>query len=146
MRKTLHTENVIRAPARRVWELLVDFQGYRRWNPFIPSVRGMAEVGQWLEVVVQAPGGRPHRLRPTVVTLRPERELGWIARFARLPGVFDGEHSFVVEPLEQGSVRFVHTERFVGILVPFVWPFIAPRTRAGFEAMNRALRHQAEQD
>ena len=53
----------------------------------------------------------------------------------RLPG-------FVI-PLEAGGVRFVHRERFRGILVPLFGGVIR-KAESGFEEMNQALKALAE--
>jgi hypothetical protein len=37
-----------------------------------------------------------------------------------------------------------HSESFQGYLVPLLWRSVEPASRAGFEAMNRALKARAE--
>ncbi len=61
-----------------------------------------------------------------------------------IPGLFDGEHSFALEPAAGGFVRFVHAETFRGLLVPLVARTLRTTTRHGFEAMNRALKTRVE--
>jgi hypothetical protein len=80
--------------------------------------------------------------KPTVLEAEPERELRWLGRFL-VPGVFDGEHSFHIEPIDDRRVRFVQAERFRGALVP-VFGKTLEQTRRGFEAMNQALKRRAE--
>jgi hypothetical protein len=41
-------------------------------------------------------------------------------------------------------VRFVQTERFRGLLVPFLYPLIRGSTKQGFLAMNQALKNRSE--
>ena len=60
------------------------------------------------------------------------------------PGVFTGEQSFELSPLGEGRTRFVQREAFRGLLVPFLPNGLAAITRRGFEAMNVALKEQAE--
>jgi hypothetical protein len=60
-----------------------------------------------------------------------------------MPGLFDGEHSFEIEPLEGGRSPLTQSERFAGLLVgPFGGTL--EKTERGFEAMNRALEARAE--
>ena len=54
--------------------------------------------------------------KPTVLRVEPERELRWLGRLL-LPGLFDGDHIFHIEPLAQTRSRFTQAERFSGILV-----------------------------
>jgi hypothetical protein len=144
MASRLHTEIEIEATPRRVWEILTDFAAYPTWNPFIPSISGSGTVGSRLDVQLQPPGGRAMRMRPTVLAATPSQELRWLGKLG-VPGLFDGEHRFRIEPLATGRVRFVQEERFTGLLSPLIMRFIAGATRQGFEAMNQALKARAEQ-
>lgn len=139
----LRTETLIHASPERVWAELMDFAAYPAWNPFIRALSGDVRVGGRLTVHLQPEGGRPMTFRPVVRTLTPGRELVWRGRVG-LPGVFDGEHRFALVPLPEGGVRFEHTERFSGLLVPFLHHWLEEGTRRGFEAMNRALKARAE--
>ncbi len=144
MSSQLHTEIAIESAPQRVWEILTDFAAYPAWNPFITHISGSASVGSRLDVQLQPPGGRGMRMRPTVLAAAPSRELRWLGRIG-VPGLFDGEHRFRIEPLGTDRVRFVQEERFTGLLVPLVLRFVERATRQGFEAMNQALKARAEQ-
>lgn len=143
MTTTLHTEIEIAATPERVWSVLTDFASFPDWNPFIPRLDGEAAVGARLDTDLRPPGGRGMRFRPTVLAATPGRELRWLGH-AGPPGLFDGEHAFRIEPLGPERVRFVQEERFSGLLAPLVLRFAEAGTRAGFEAMNRALKVRAE--
>ena len=80
---------------------------------------------------------------PTVLVAEPSRELRWLGHLW-FPGLFDGEHSFSIEPLGEEHVRFVQRERFKGLLLPFLSKMLDRDTRRGFEEMNRALKLRAE--
>ena len=49
--RVLETEIHITASPERVWSVLMDFDRYPDWNPFIRRARGRVEVGEKLEVV-----------------------------------------------------------------------------------------------
>jgi hypothetical protein len=83
------------------------------------------------------------RFRPTVLALRPERELRWLGRLF-IPGLFDGEHYFLLEPMGEGRTRLTHGEKFSGLLVGFLSGALSG-TEAGFKAMNTALKQKAEE-
>lgn len=139
----LHTEIEIHAPAERVWEVLADFPAYRDWNPFIPRIAGPLTPGERLEVRLQPPGGAGMTIRPTVLEATSGRALRWLGRLG-LPGLFDGEHRFLIEPAGEGEVRLVQSEQFSGILAPLLLRLVGEKTRQGFEAMNQALKVRAE--
>ncbi len=139
--RTIKTEIIIDVPASRVWQVLVDFEAYPQWNPFIRQVTGTAKPGEQLTVQMHS-GGRTMTFTPTVLVVQPERGLCWLGRLF-IPGVFDGEHSFVIEPLGENQVRLVQSEAFNGILVPFSSGLLDDTERS-FQAMNRALKERAE--
>ena len=139
----VRTEIDIQDEPERVWEMLTDFASYPEWNPFIRRIAGPVAVGARLEALLQPPGGRGMLFRPTILAAEPGRELRWLGRLG-VPGVFDGEHAFRIEPLARGRVRFVQEERFSGVLAPLLLRFLERGTRQGFEAMNRALRDRVE--
>jgi hypothetical protein len=140
----LHTEIEIAAPADVVWNVIADLAAYPSWNPFIVRVDGTLVQGRGLEVTLAPPGGRTMTLRPTLVAVEPGRGFAWLGRLAGIPKLFDGEHHLEIEPIDRDRVRFRHWERFGGILVPFLRKMLETSTRAGFEAMNVALRDRAE--
>src|SRR5438128_10626820 len=133
----LRTEIEIDAPAERVWAVLLDFERFSDWNPFIRSIRGQALVGSRLDVLLGASGTRPMRFRPTVKAVVPNRELRWLGRVG-LPRLFDGEHIFQIEALGPMRSRFVAPERFRGLFAPVVARSLNRDARRGFYEMTRA--------
>ena len=141
--KELHSEIEIKASAERVWRLLTDFASYPEWNPFIRQISGEPITGERLEVRIEPPGGRGMTFRPTVLNAEDNRELRWLGHLL-VPGLFDGEHSLTIQPLEENRVRFVQREGFKGLLVPLFARSLENNTQRGFEEMNRALKERAE--
>ena len=88
-------------------------------------------------MTIAPPGGRPMTLRPLVLAAEPEHELRWLGRLF-VPRLFDGEHSFRMEATDAGRTRFVQSETFHGLLVPFTGGVLG-KTADGFGVMNRAL-------
>lgn len=140
--KHLETEVTIAAPPNVVWEILSDLDRYSEWNPFVIEAEGSLAVGSRLEVRLQPPGGRATTFRPTVTVVEPERTFEWLGHLG-VRGVFDGRHRFQLEPTAVGT-RLVQSEQFGGILVPVLSRSLDRSTRAGFEAMNHALKARAE--
>lgn len=139
----LHTEIQINAPPERVWRLLTDFASYPQWNPFIRRASGKPEKGEHLEVYLQPEGARGMTFRPLVLAAEPGRELRWLGHLL-IPGLFDGEHIFIIEPLVAGGVRFIQREILTGLFVPLFAHRLDTETRRGFEDMNHALKLRAE--
>jgi hypothetical protein len=117
MGKQLHTTIEIDATPEQVWQVLTDFAAYPEWNPFITRASGTAHPRERLRLRLQPPGGRGATLRPTVLEADPGQRLRWLGHVL-LPGLFDGDHAFTIEPLGDGRVRVSQQEQFRGILVP----------------------------
>jgi hypothetical protein len=141
--KELHSEIEIDASAERVWGVLTDFASYPQWNPFIRRISGELEVGDRLEVRLEPPDSRGITMRPTVLSAEPNRLMRWVGHLL-VPGIFDGEHSLAIHPLEENRVRFVQHEAFKGVLVRLLARSLDTNTLRGFEEMNGALKVRAE--
>ncbi len=139
----VETQIAINASADRVWALLMDFPGHARWNPFITSIAGPRQVGASLNVFLQPPGSRGMRFHPKVLAIEPKRELRWKGKLV-LPGLFDGEHYFSIEPNSDTQLVFRQGEAFSGLLVPLFKKSLDGATKQGFVAMNEAMKQEAE--
>jgi hypothetical protein len=140
----IQTQIEINASAEQVWTVLVDFAAYPAWNPFIRAAVGVPERGARIEIAVQPNGGNIMHFSPVVLSARAGRELRWRGQLP-LPGIFAGEHCFIIEPMDERTVRFQHSERFSGILVGLLRASLDRDTQRGFEDMNRALKLRVEQ-
>lgn len=141
--RELQTEIEIDASAEKVWHVLTEFEKFPQWNPFIRRISGELKLGARLEVHMQLPGGRSMTFKPKVLKVEPNREFRWKGKVL-LPGIFDGEHIFTVDPLEEKRVRFTQREIFTGLFVPLFFRGMDKTTRRGFEEMNQVLKSMAE--
>jgi len=141
--RQIHTHIDIEAPASVVWGILSDFGMYRRWNPLIRGILGHAESGRRIEVRLAAPPGADVAARLTIVYLRRDQAMTWLEWWV-VPGLFASERRFRIEALQGGAVRFHHGEQVRGVMVPLLGRRRQLRGRAGFEAMNTALKQRAE--
>ena len=140
--KKIDTSIRINASPAIVWGVLTDFAAYPSWNPFITNIEGILRAGERLIIRVVPPGQKGMAFRPRVLVAEPERQLRWKGRLI-VPGLFDGEHSYRIEPAADGS-RFYHSEQFTGLLTHMMPASSFEAVREGFEAMNDALKRRAE--
>jgi hypothetical protein len=125
-----------------VWSVLTDTAAFPSWNPFIRRLEGELREGGKLVVRIQPPGGRAMTFKPTVLSAVPAREVRWLGRLF-VPGLFDGEHTFLLEDYGDGRTLFTQSERFTGLLVGAFGGTLA-KTEEGFEQMNEALKRRVE--
>lgn len=136
--KIIKTEIRIKASPKKVWSVLTDFEKYPDWNPFILSLTGEMVIGQNIKIVLP-----DMKFKPTLLVFEKNKELRWIGKLL-FKGLFDGEHSFIIEDNKDGTVTFRHEEIFKGILVGPFAKKLDNDTREGFEAMNEALKKRVE--
>lgn len=143
--KEINSEILINSTPQKVWNVLLDFNNYPSWNPFMQSVRGRFKLGKKIKVRLKFPGSNSGIwIRPKINVLKVQKELRWMGRLF-IPGLFDGEHSFELIPNENGTTTFRQSERFKGLLVPFFRNILDVSTASGFQQMNEKLKERVEQ-
>jgi len=143
MHHELHTEIEIDATPNTVWDILTDLAGYSEWNTFITEAAGDVAVGARLVNRMQTPNGKTMTIKPAVTAVERAKTFEWLGHLG-VPGIFDGRHRFDLEATSTGGTRLLHGERFDGVLVRLLRNSLDTQTKAGFEAMNTALKLRAE--
>lgn len=141
----LRTKININAPKEKIWKILTALDQYPDWNPFILFAKGDLKLRKRLEINVKPPNGSLMKFKPKVTTYKHNKEFSWLGSLFMF-GIFDGQHLFKIEEKSDGTCDFIHQEKFSGILVPFFWKKLNTETREGFEMMNQALKHKAENE
>ncbi len=134
----------IDAPPAEVWAVLVDGAHYAQWSSQLAWLGDAAAPGATLHLRLSAEGTAPYEFRPVVKTFEPPHRFGWLARTG-LPGVFDGEHTFTLEPLGATGTHVINRESYRGVLslVMQRLPMMA-NAPAGFRTMNDELKRRVE--
>lgn len=142
-RHHIETNIEINASPASIWAVLTDFDKMPSWNPFITSISGTLTRGGSLVVRIVPPGKAGMTFKPTVLAVQAGRELRWLGRLL-LPGLFDGEHYFLITPVDGKRTRFTQGEKFSGVLIGLLRGALSA-TEQGFVKMNTALKHEAEE-
>ena len=142
--KEIHTQIDIKASAERAWQLLLDFNNYSQWNPFIRQINGVPNVGTKLEIHLHTAGGKKRIYRPTITKVEPYHELRWYGK-SFIPGIFNGERIFTIETRETNHILFLHREIFTGLGVTLAGDRLDKDMNQSFEKMNRAFKTKLEE-
>jgi hypothetical protein len=140
--KNIQTEILILADTAKVWDVLMNFDSYPKWNPFITSISGERKLGNRLTVSINPPGGKGMTFKPNILTLEANKEFRWKGKLG-INGIFDGEHYFILESVDKDITKFIHGEKFSGLLVPFVSKML-DKTQKGFQLMNESIKNECE--
>jgi hypothetical protein len=138
MAHQISTSIQINASAEDVWSVFKDFEKYPKWNPLIRSITGELKIGARLVAVLDN-----MTFKPVIKVLKPNAELTWLGHLL-MPGIFDGRHSYILEENQDGTTRFIHRERFTGLLIPLMRKKLDTEVKSKFEAMNIALKERVE--
>jgi hypothetical protein len=120
----------------------MNFDSYPKWNPFITSISGERKLGNRLTVSINPPGGKGMTFKPNILTLEANKEFRWKGKLG-INGIFDGEHYFILESVDKDITKFIHGEKFSGLLVPFVRKML-DKTQKGFQLMNESIKNECE--
>ncbi|HEU0030152.1 MAG TPA: SRPBCC domain-containing protein [Kofleriaceae bacterium] len=133
---TIATE--IDASPETVWRVLTDLPRYPEWNPFIRNACGSLAVGGTVRVRVRPMIQIPLVFHARILRREDNRALVWRGSVGG-EWLAAGEHSFLIEPIDDGRVRFVQHEELVGLVPRFTAKLLAREVEHGFAAMNREL-------
>jgi hypothetical protein len=142
--KNIQTEILILADTAKVWDVLMNFDSYPKWNPFITSISGERKLGNRLTVSINPPGGKGMTFKPNILTLEANKEFRWKGKLG-INGIFDGEHYFILESVDKDITKFIHGEKFSGLLVPLVGKML-DKTQKGFQLMNESIKNECEKE
>ncbi|MAZ36760.1 SRPBCC domain-containing protein [Salibacteraceae bacterium] len=141
-KKEINTQIIINASTAAVWSVLIDNENYEKWNPLIVKSEGKIELGKRIKNTMNN-GGKTMVFKPEIKELDTNKLFGWLGHLL-IPGIFDGHHVFELQKISENETLFIQRERFSGILSGLILKSIRKETTDSFEAMNEALRKEAE--
>ena len=141
--KTIETQIMVNSTPEKIWNILINFDQYELWNPFMTKVVGDAKLGSKIMVKIQTVRGKERTYYPIITKFEIDKELRWKGK-SFLPGIFDGERIFIIEKSTNNQVSFLHKEIFTGLGVKFVGDKLGEDLKESFDKMNIALKSRAE--
>jgi len=141
--REISTQIEINSSPDKVWDILIDFDKYPEWNPFILSIIGKPKLRERLKVTLMAKPDKHMVFKPKVTMCEKNKRFVWLGQLF-MTGLFDGHHFFELKSKGGGSTTFIHREEFSGLLVPMFWKSIEDNTHKSFIEMNLALKKRVE--
>lgn len=131
--KSVHSELIIEASPEQIWKVLMDEEGYEKWNQVLIPINGNIEKGSKLTYKLVQPQGNSIEIGMKVIKLIPLKLLN---QYGGVPGLFTYDHQYILEPVENNT-RVIIQEDFRGIAVLF-WD--ASWVEQAYTDLNKALR------
>lgn len=141
--KTIETQIMVNSTPEKIWNILINFEEYELWNPFMTKVVGDAKLGSKIMVKIQTVRGKERTYYPIITKFEIDKELRWKGK-SFMPGIFDGERIFIIEKSTNNQVSFLHKEIFTGLGVKFVGDKLGKDLKESFDKMNISLKSRAE--
>ena len=141
---SLHTEIEINAPKYKVWRVLFHKERWVKWNSFLFDRDSSVPFKQGQEVmlsVLRNLAEEETEFHPLITLVQPEVCLGWVSA---IPG-FRSENIFELQEIGIGRTRYIHREKFSGLLSRVFLPFIREDEQRGMGRMARELKRYTEQ-
>ncbi len=142
--KSIEKSILLKGTVEQVWQVLVDFESYPTWSPTVKYFAQKPVVGQRCKVMLEQPNGFKITMNPRILRMDTGVELRWKGNLL-VPGIFDGEHYFLLEKVGTDQVRLTQGELFSGILIPFCTKLLL-ETAHGFELFNLAIKRRVENE
>lgn len=143
MAHTYRSAVEIDAPAKRVWAILADLDGYAEWNPFTPKVETTLVIGEPIVLHVSFDGAKPRRQVEILRRWAPGEELRWTMTMGPA-WFFRAERIQTVTALGSDRCRYVTEDAFAGLFSPVVELLYGAKVQRGFDALAAGLKRFAE--
>jgi hypothetical protein len=134
----------IGAPARFVWDVLVDYPRYPEWNPYTVAVQTTLALGDPIDMTLPKSDGSPGTFvnREYIRIVDPPHHLRYDTG-TELPGIFAVRDQWITA-LGGDRCRYHTTDTFSGEYAAMVMTQTGAWVKDGFDSVARALRDRAE--
>ncbi len=137
--REIYSDVEVKAGPGKVWDVVIGFDSFPDWNPFITSCTGELSEGSTLEMKLAPPGSAEMEISSKVLSAMAPKEFRWSTGGP----LFNGEHVTTIQPIGDERVRVVQRGMYSGLLAMFKGGRI-DKVKQGLDAMNEAISRQAE--
>ena len=133
----------IDAPVELVWQILVDFENYAKWNAFSPQTVATLEIGEPISMMVDLGNGLQKQVE-YITRICPNKAIAWGMK--NEPG--DPIHAVRTQTLTRlsdSSCTYVSVDEFSGDAVADVLALMGKPVEDGFNLCAQGLKQYAEQ-
>lgn len=140
----LITTNIeINAPLEIVWDILINCDDYRLWNPFVVEAQGRVAPHAQLVLSPKLTPTRQTTFQAVVTSYKEHVEFTWTGAIGHRWFAM-GDHTFRLQRTTKNTALLDHDELFYGIGGRLLGFIAGNLTRRNFVAMNEAVKNRAE--
>ena len=109
--REIKTEIEMDAPRTKVWNILIDFDNWKEWNPIVNQVSGVGSLGSKLNVIMQGKDGKDGpKYMPVVTIFEEPKSFRWHSKMI-FKFLFTNDKVFELKETHSGT-RLIHKELF----------------------------------
>lgn len=132
----------IAAPAEFVWQVIVDFADYPKWNEFCPSIEANLEIGSPVKMQVNLGNGLQEQVE-FITCIEAPNKITW--SMENKPGdPIHADRSQVLTPLAKDRCTYVTYDEFSGEFAAAMVEQMGEQVRSGFDLCAQNLKARAE--
>ncbi len=129
----------ISASAQTIWDILTDAAKYPEWDPGMLRLEGKIGSAEKITIYTKVMPNRAFKV--TVSEFVPASKMVWTSGMPL--GLFKGERTFTIEPLQGKRTNFSVREVFTGLMLPMIGRSL-PDMNPVFAAFAAGLKARAE--
>jgi hypothetical protein len=133
-------ETMIAAEPSEIWAILLRFEDYPNWNPYITSIEGKAEKGKRLHIHIDGKE-KDYDFKAKVLEMNPDSAFAWGGGALFF---FKARHYFRLEQIAPGQTKFTQGESWRGLFGKSYGKKVYQEAAANFERMNLKLKELVE--
>lgn len=133
----------IQAPANFVWEILLNFADYEKWNPFCPSILNKAlEIGEAVDMQVDLGSGLQQQVEFLEIIDAP-KTLAW-GMTMESEEKLKALRTQSLKEVNAHSCEYISEDAFSGELTPMIIEHMGTAIETGFNQCAYGLKDYAE--
>jgi hypothetical protein len=137
----VQVETIIQADAAAVWAILLRFEDYPNWNPYITKIEGKAEKGKRLHIHIDGKE-KDYDFKAKVLEMKPDSAFAWGGGALFF---FKARHYFKLEDIGEGKIKFTQGESWRGWFGKSYGKKVYQEAATNFERMNLKLKEMVEE-
>ncbi|ROR98964.1 uncharacterized protein YndB with AHSA1/START domain [Sinobacterium caligoides] len=133
----------INAPVSLVWQILIDFDNYQRWNPFCPQlINKSLAIGEAVDMQVELGHGLQQQVE-YIENIEKEREISW-SMTQQDKSVLYARRTQSLSAITSNSCDYLSVDYFEGALRDSILRQHGQAIEDGFNACAYGLKDYAE--
>ncbi len=146
---TPHTISInpitINAPAQKVWDILIDFEQYPKWNPFTVKAESTLKIGETVDLYIPQKNGSLKKYKFILEEFDAPHSIAWSMPKLGHRLILNAYRVQTVEAVNEMQCTYTTADTFNGWLAANVYKTQNKWVTKNFNNLAQALKARAEE-